>query len=161
VIEQMIVTILNAEKLIMSIHGKAESSENGRQPGTWDVVKAGLKHLLEKLNLSESGAREKVDALKSRTRLHNLAARGRDIFITPADVGSGSDDADYFAAAHVNFVIARNYAAHHDSLDEEFVVPNDLDPSQHLGRVAIQSTLTVALASLQTAADSQKPSGSG
>ena len=90
-----------------------------------------------------------LDRLKEKSKLLDLDMRGP-LFVCPTDIGSGSDDADYFAAAHANFIIARNYAAHHDSLDEAFVVP-DLDPSRHLGRIAMQSTVTVVLTSLQTA----------
>jgi hypothetical protein len=153
VIEQLIITILNAEKLVVSIHRKRQPGQNGSQPRTPQAVQDQLQLLLGKFKLSKGGiqarAMEKARALlKEKGPLHDLDAHGLQ-FVVPTDIGSGSDDADYFAAAHVNFVITRNYAAHHDSLDEKFVEP-DLDPSRHFGRIAIQSTLAVVLTSLQT-----------
>lgn len=152
VIEQMIATILNAEKLNVSVHRKR--SPNGRQPGTPSVARDQLCRLLTKFKLGKGGIQARsmsgLDRLiKKKGKLHGLDKRGP-LFVCSTDIGSGSDDADYFAAAHANFIIARNYAAHHDILDEAFVMP-DLDPSRRLGRIAMQSTVTVVLTSLQTA----------
>jgi len=128
VIEQLIITILNAEKLLVSVHRKRQPGQNRRQPGTRQVVRDQLQLLLREFKLSkdriQDRAMEKASVLlQEKSSLYDLDAHGLQ-FVVPTDIGSGSDDADYFAAAHVNFVITRNYAAHHDSLDEKFVEPD-------------------------------------
>lgn len=155
VIEQLITTVLSAEKLLVAIHRKRNPNPNGRYQETRKVLKDQLCFVLGKFNLTKNGIGTKAMAetgrlLKERSELHDLDARGRQIFVTTAEINSGSKEADYFAAAHVNFLIARNYAAHHDSRDEDFVVPNELDVSEHLGNVALKSTLTLVITCLQT-----------
>jgi hypothetical protein len=150
-IEQLLLTILSAEKVLVSIAlAKGRGAPNSELT---KIAKAQLDFTLTRFGLAANDVSRLMEAaqnlLDKHADLHDISSRGDRIFVSADAVGSGSAQADYFVAAFVNFVIARNYAAHHDSLDDRLVFPNELDVTEHQGRVALVSALSVVITCLQ------------
>ncbi|EGV16446.1 hypothetical protein ThimaDRAFT_4215 [Thiocapsa marina 5811] len=151
-IEQLLLTVLNAEKLLVSIAQNRNGGSGDRK--TRKIAKDQLNFTLGKFRLhgndvgrkSREAAKRLLDAYAD---LYDLGSRGDRIFVSADAVESGSVQADYFVAAFVNFVIVRNYAAHHDSLDSQLVFRNECDVGEHQGRVALRSVLSVVITCLQ------------
>lgn len=151
-IDQLVAMVLNAERVLAAVHRQRSGSR--RHSDLIPMVRGQISHLLPHLDLPDATAQrhviERLNALLPRTKLHEIANLNANLFILPADVSSGSPAADCVTAGFVNFVIARNYAAHHDSLDEDLIYPNDRGPADHLGRIAVVSSLMVVVSCLQS-----------
>lgn len=88
------------------------------------------------------------ELLNKHAFLHDLPTQQHLPLIKSADVGSGHAASDDAVAAFVNLIIARNYAAHHDVLDESLVYPSHTDP--HSGAESIRCALVSVVACLGT-----------
>jgi len=149
-IEQFNLTMMHAERVLS--HEYRERRQSAKYPEIRNLAKDTLNHLLCRWSLTGAVSRiaqERTrDLLKQHAMLHDLdPAQGLPL-VSPSEVASGSDTADHTAATLVNFVIARNYAAHHDAIDAELVYPSDEDPLKHPGGVAIACAIGAVVAAL-------------
>ncbi len=152
VIDQMNLAFMHAER-VLSFESRQRSGST-TYPEIRALAKDSLDHVLRKLGVAGSPivrlALERAhQLLQERAMLHDLDSTNGLRLVLPKEVATGSDAADTLVAAFVNFVIARNYAAHHDALDDEMVYPSNVDTGRpHQGGLALSSVLLVVVAVL-------------
>lgn len=151
-IEQFNLMIMHAERVLS--YEYRERQQSSKYPEVRKLAKDTLNHLLGRWSLTGDVSRiaqqRTKELLKQHAMLHDLdPAQGLPL-VSPSDVASGSDAADHSAAMLINFVIARNYAAHHDAVDANLVYPSDEDPLKHPGGIATTSAIGAVVAALLT-----------
>ncbi len=151
-IEQFNLAVMHAER-VMSL----ETRERGRRQGHSDVrplVRECLNHVLGRWGLLSRGfsrvVQRRVAELMTRAQLHDLEEASRLPLVDVQEVRSGNGAADQLIAAYVNFLIARNYAAHHDVFDFELVYPGGEKGAKHQGATALESVMLVVVTTLMT-----------
>ena len=152
-IEQFNLALMHAER-VLSLEYR-ERRQESKYPEIRNLAKDTLNHLLSHWSLTTGAvfqiAQQRTrELLKQNAMLHDLDPQQGLPLVTPTDVASGSTTADTAAAMLVNFVIARNYAAHHDAVDAELVYPTEGDAEKHPGGIAIKSALGAVVAALLT-----------
>lgn len=147
-IEQFNLILLNAERAIRSDHRSRTGASS--HADVRKLLRASLEHTLQRHAIATP--LERADAvcrarelLKERADLYELTAQGGLPFVASHEVGLRHATLDTLTAACVNFVIARNYAAHHDVLDWDLVYPSTDDTTPHPGGVALTSALIAVL----------------
>jgi hypothetical protein len=149
-IEQFNLIAMHAERVLSSeVRDRLPAS---RFPDVRSLARESFNHLLGKWGLTKgvvSAAAQTAVAslLKDRAQLHELDPAAGLRFARPEDINSGDSTVDALAAAFVNFVIARNYAAHHDSMDFDLIYPSTR-VTPHPGGTAVKSSLLVVVATL-------------
>lgn len=151
-IEQFNLVVLHAER-VMSYETRKRGTSS-RYPDVRAIAKDSLNHILGRWDLSKAGfsatAQSKaVSLLEERAQLHELGNSGLRL-VQVDEVRSGNPVANHLIAAIVNFVIARNYAAHHDDFDFTLVYPTTESASTHPGDTILESVLLVVLSILLT-----------
>lgn len=152
-IEQFNLTLMHAER-VLSLEFRERTGAT-KYPEIRKLAKDTLNHLLCRWSLtrgsvSRTAQQRTQDLLEQHAMLHDLDPQQGLPSVSPSDIASSSDTADHAAAMLVNFVIARNYAAHHDAVDAELVYPTEGDAEKHPGGIAITSALGVVVAALHT-----------
>lgn len=156
-IEQFNLIMMHAERTL-SLEFRERTGAT-KYPEIRKLAKDTLNHLLcrwslTKGSVSRTAQQRTQDLLEQHAMLHDLDPQEGLHLVSPSDIASGSDTADHAAAMLVNFVIARNYAAHHDAVDSELVYPTEGDAEKHPGGIAITSALGAVIAALCTRDDS-------
>lgn len=152
-IEQFNLILMHAER-VLSLEFR-ERNKATKYPDIRKLAKDTLNHLLcrwslTKGSVSRTAQQHAQDLLEQHAMLHDFDPQQGLPLVSPDDIASGSDTADHAAAMLVNFVIARNYAAHHDAVDAELVYPTEGDAEKHPGGIAITSALGAVIAALHT-----------
>jgi hypothetical protein len=153
-IEQFLLSILHSEKILSLIW--RNRNPNANYPDVRRLARDRLNTVLGGFGLTLRGigqvAMQRAQALlDQRAQLHNLNPQRGLGLVVVQDVQSGCNATDHLVAAFVNFVIARNYAAHHDALDSDLINPGDVNPNQHPGHLVLSSVLIAVLTTMQTA----------
>lgn len=150
-IEQFILVIIHAEK-ILSHAVRARRAEK-RFMDVRNLAKESLNRVLHAWKTPSHICRAAQDSAKSlliaHAQLHELNETDGIPFVLPETVGTCDTAVDLLVSAFVNLVIARNYAAHHDSYDVELVYPSD-KPGPHPGAIALRSVIISVLTTLQS-----------
>ncbi|CAG0991415.1 hypothetical protein PHYC_02319 [Phycisphaerales bacterium] len=92
--------------------------------------------------------RRMKELLVQRAQLHDLEEQTGLRLVAASEVASGNDVANELVAGFVNWVIARNYAAHHDVLDFDLVYSRRDANAPHPGSVALKAVLLSLLSVL-------------
>lgn len=150
-IEQFNLTLMHAER-VLSLEYRERRQEK-KYPEIRKLAKDTLNHLLcswslTKGTVSRIAQQRTQELLDMHAMLHDLDPQRGLPLVFPGDIASGSDTADHAAATLVNFVIARNYAAHHDAVDAELVYPAEGDAEKHPGGIAITCAIGAVVAAL-------------
>ena len=150
-IEQFNLTLMHAER-VLSLEYRERRQET-RYPEIRKLAKDTLNHLLcrwllTKGTVSRIAQQRTQELLAQHAMLHDLDPQQGLPLVSPSDIASGSNSADHAAAMLINFVIARNYAAHHDAVDAELVYPTDDDADKHPGAIAITCGIGAVMAAL-------------
>lgn len=146
-IEQFNLIALHTERVLRYV---ADRQHRGRskQPRSNSVIAAAIvrsvKFVASSVEIDEEWAEDEV---RRRTALHKMPAAS-DAICTPESVGIGDASADIVVAAHLNALIARNYAAHHDYLDDALIYPSRDGTKPHAGATLLSSCLLVVIAAL-------------
>jgi hypothetical protein len=149
-IEQFNLTMMHAERVLsFEYHERCRST---KYPEIRKLAKDTLNHLLCRWSLTGEVScitqKRTQELLEKHAMLHDLNPEKGLPLVSACDVASGSDTADHVAAMFINFVIARNYAAHHDVIDADLIYPSDEDPLKHPGGIAITSAVGAVIAAL-------------
>lgn len=148
-IEQFNLIALHTERLLRHV-AAVPLATAGKQDGSVKVIRSAAQRSLTHLHPAVSVPDQHVDdLLKRHTSLHSMPDLAQQICL-PSQVASGSDAADNLIAAHVNALIARNYAAHHDYLDDELIYPSRDEAKPHVGATLMSSCLLVVVAALHS-----------
>jgi hypothetical protein len=147
-IEQFLLTVLHTERVLSSIYRKRKQAS--KYPSLRELLRDTLNHVLQHLGLSSySVDKTHWEKWEKRAKLHDLPKALP--VVDPGDVNSGCDTVDRLVTSFANFLIARNYAAHHDALDADLIYPSKADPGQHAGHIALSSVLIAVVTTLQAA----------
>ncbi len=149
-IEQLLLLPLHGERILSQIHRSQPGSK--RFPEVRELVRGRLDRALVLTKCSGADRRNAIARAKElmkKAQLHAQDWGTSKLFVDNSDVELDSAVTRRLVAAHVNFVIARNYAAHHDALDDDLVFATDGDPTEHVGRIAMTSVLTTVLAAMR------------
>lgn len=143
-IEQFNLIGLHTERLLRDVIDR-------REPEIKPIVRAAICRAVRVVAKPyQNLAGKRVSELLEATRLHDQRP-AEELAISAAGVATGSDAADAIIAAHLNALIARNYAAHHDYLDNALIYPNRDKSKPHAGATLLSSCLLVVIAALQCA----------
>lgn len=149
-IEQFNLTLMHAERVLSLEYRERHRLQS--YPEIRKLAKDTLNHLLCRWSLSGEVSRIAQKRtqllLQQHAMLHDLDPQQGLPLVSSSDVASGNDTADHAAAMLINFVIARNYAAHHDAVDADLVYPNGEDADKHPGEIAVTSALAAVAAAL-------------
>lgn len=143
-IEQFNLIGLHTERLLRHVH-----TEIGRpEPDVKPIVRAALQRAVRRAAKSHlNAAGKRFSELLDETKLHQQRSAD-DLTIPSSAVGTGSTAADQLVAAHLNALILRNYAAHHDYLDDDLIYPSHDEAKPHAGATLLSSCLLVVAAAL-------------
>lgn len=154
-IEQYNLIGLHTERLLRDVGATDTNSPLHKQATSTRVMRDAAQRSLRSIGAAVTVTDQSIDTLLgTRTKLHNMPDLLSQI-CQPADVASGNNDADHVIAAHVNALIARNYAAHHDYVDHELVYPSSDDSKPHPGFLLVSSCLLVVFAALHAPPSAQ------
>lgn len=145
-IEQFNLAGLHTERVLRHVHTKLHKPEPEIKP----IVRAAVERSVRsaaKTHLNAAGQR--LSEMLEETKLHQQRS-AVDLTIPSAEVGTGSTAADQLVAAHLNALILRNYAAHHDYLDDELIFPSRDEAEPHAGATLLSSCLLVVIAALHS-----------
>jgi hypothetical protein len=119
-IEFLLLCVLHAEKILRDRYLEARPGTT-KLPSVTPLIVAEAGRVLRASGFPncDAGLHELEAALKNRGRLHDLQANPRNPFVTTTDFSWGSDLEKRLLVSFANLGILRNYAAHHDCLDEE------------------------------------------
>lgn len=149
-IEQFVLFTMHAEKVLSAI--LRERRPHQRAPEVRGLAKESMNFVLSKWTLGGHVSRAAQYSIKNmlqeRAQLHDLTERGSLPLVEPSNVNTGDVAANHLVAAFSNFVIARNYAAHHDCLDFMLVYPINRENTPHPGGRAIESVLLTVFSTL-------------
>jgi hypothetical protein len=150
-IEQFVLIVLHAEKVLS--HQLRAQQGSKRASDVRSIAKHSCNEVMSKWQLQGGGFSavtqpRLVQLIDQRAQLHDLDEAVGLPLVIPSEVASGKPVADHIIAAFVNFVIARNYAAHHDALDFELVYPTSEPGRTHQGALVLQSVVIAVLATL-------------
>lgn len=150
-IEQFILVIIHAEKILS--HAVRARRNEKRFMDVRALARESLNHVLHQWKTPSAVCRAAQEAakklLEKHAQLHELNEDDGIPFVAPEAVGTGDAAIDLLVSAFVNLVIARNYAAHHDSFDFELVYPTDKQ-GPHPGAIALRSVIIAVLSTLQS-----------
>jgi len=154
-IEQFNLIALHTERILRHVEMTLDPTKKN-QDSSNEVILAAVRRSLAAMPQAIVIAQSHLeDLVRKRTSLHKLPDPSQ-AWCRPTDVASNSADADTVVAAHVNALIARNYAAHHDYLDERLIYPSRDENKPHPGGTLLSSCLLVVLAALHTLAVRQQ-----
>jgi len=121
-VEFLLLCVLHAEKILRDRYLEARPGTT-RLPTVTPLILAEAERVLKAIGFPDcdAGLRELGTALKSRGQLHDLHLNPRSPFVAATDFSWGGDLGKCLLAAFANLGILRNYAAHHDCLDEELI----------------------------------------
>lgn len=145
-IEQFNLIGLHTERILRHVHSLLHSPESEIKR----IVRAAVERcvrLIAKAHQNEAGKR--LSELMDETKLHQQRPAAH-LAIAAEDVATGSAVADQLVAAHLNALILRNYAAHHDYLDDELIYPSGDETKPHAGARLMSSCLLVVVAALHS-----------
>lgn len=146
-IEQFNLIALHTERVLRFVDDHMHTGRS-KQPRSNDVVVAAILRSVAVVAPSAVVIEQWVkDEVRERTALHAMPPAS-DAICTPSSVGTGDSNADSVIAAHLNALIARNYAAHHDYLDDALIYPNRDGTKPHAGALLLSSCLLVVIAAL-------------
>ncbi|MBL8801854.1 MAG: hypothetical protein JNN27_07660 [Planctomycetes bacterium] len=146
-IEQFNLIALHTERVLRFVDDHMHTGRS-KQPRSNDVVVAAILRSVAVVAPSAVVSEQWVkDEVRERTALHAVPPAS-DAICTPSSVGTGDSNADSVIAAHLNALIARNYAAHHDYLDDALIYPNRDGTKPHAGALLLSSCLLVVIAAL-------------
>ena len=151
-IEQFNLTMLHAERVLSFEYRKR--CQTTKYPEIRSLAKDTINHLIGKWGFANKGAvsRDAQSAVKrllqERAMLHELDSDQGLQLVQSEEINSGSEAVDAICAAFINLVIARNYAAHHDAIDDELVYPPGRETEQHPGGIALSSALAAVVMAL-------------
>ena len=148
-IEQFNLIGLHTERILRHV-ASVQTPPTGKQSGSNAVMRDAIKRSLTIAATPVSITDPKLDGwLKQHTSLHAMPDLGR-YLCQPSTFATGDTAADQLITAHIHALIARNYAAHHDYLDDSLIYPNS-DPTQpHSGAALMSSCLLVVVAALHS-----------
>lgn len=148
-IEQFNLVALHTERLMRNGYDVFHPRQpEDPQPEARDVVLDAIERALRRAaDGYQSVAAKRADKLFRRTSLRTMPD-ATDLLVAPSDVNCGSSAADHVVAAHLNALIARNYAAHHEYLDDDLVYPGQDEAKPHVGATLLSSCLVVTVAAL-------------
>jgi hypothetical protein len=139
--EFLILCALHAEKVIRD-YNVAKRKPAGRLPGTKTFVSRAFEDLLRAYKIrGVGGGIAEFKRLASRADLHDLPRADR-LFVDESEVIWGDPVPKRVLAAFVNFLILRNYVAHHDSHDYEIIHTN-------IGETALRALLVPLVMTLE------------
>ena len=145
-IEQFNLIGLHAERLLRHVHALLHSPEPDIKP----IVRAAVERCVRfTAKAHQNAAGRRLSELLKVTKLHQRRS-AEELTITSAEVKTGSAAADQLVAGHLNALILRNYAAHHDYLDDELIYPNGDETKPHAGATLMSSCLLVVVAALHS-----------
>lgn len=145
-IEQFNLIGLHTERLLRDVHARFGKDEPEINP----IVRVAVGRAVRIVAKShQNAAGRRVSELLEETKLHDRRP-AEDLTISAAMVATGSDAADAVIAAHLNALIARNYAAHHDYLDDALIYPHRDETKPHAGAILLSSCLLVVIAALHS-----------
>jgi hypothetical protein len=143
-IEQFNLVGLHTERLLREVHAQSGKDEPEIKP----IVRAAIDRAVRVVDKSyQNKAGKRVSELLDETKLHDRRPADA-LAIRAAGVSTGSDAVDSVIAAHLNALIARNYAAHHDYLDDALIYPNSDKTKPHTVATLLSSCLLVVIAAL-------------
>ncbi len=156
-IEQMLLCTLHTEKVLSSYNSRFSGAT--KAPEVRKTVKRVLDAALCKFTRLTSKQRARTvrtadKLMGERGQLHTGVPEARDLFLAAESVCTGSRAGDLLTTAHINFVIARNYMAHHDLRDEELAFGGG--DKKAPGFVLLTSALTTLVTCLALQAKSAK-----
>jgi hypothetical protein len=145
-IEQFNLVGLHTERVLRHVHARIAKPEPEIKP----IVRGAVERAVRVVAKShQNGAGRSLSDLLEDTKLHQPRA-ANDLPIDPYKVNTGSPAADAIVVAHLNALVARNYAAHHDYLDEDLVGPSHDDKKPHPGFTLLSSCLLVVVAAIHS-----------
>lgn len=143
-IEQFNLIGLHTERLLRHVHAEIDKPEPEIKP----IVRAAVERSVRRAAKSHlNAAGKRFSELLDETKLHQQRSAD-DLTIPSSAVGAGSTAADQLVAAHLNALILRNYAAHHDYLDDDLIYPSHDEAKPHAGATLLSSCLLVVVAAL-------------
>jgi hypothetical protein len=141
-IEQFNLVGLHTERLLRYVAAKLTPSTTSKQEGSESVMREAAQRSLGHLPVPVAVPDPRIaDLIKKHTKLHTMPDVSQSLCL-PSTVASGSDAANQMVAAHINALIARNYAAHHDYFDDKMIGAP--------GASLLSSCLLVAIAALHS-----------
>ena len=145
-IEQFNLIGLHTERLLRHVHAEIGKPEPDVKP----IVRAAVQRSVRRAAKSHlNAAGKRFSELLDETKLHQQRSAD-DLTIPSSGVGTGSAEADHLVAAHLNALILRNYAAHHDYLDDDLIYPSHDEAKPHAGATLMSSCLLVVVAALHS-----------
>lgn len=145
-IEQFNLVGLHTERLLRHAHAKFSKPE----PDIGAIVAAAVERSVRATaKRSLNAARRRFKEMRGQARLYDQP-RAEDLTIESKNVATGSTVADQLVAAHLNALILRNYAAHHDYLDDDLIYPGPDRSKPHAGFTLLSSCLFVVVAALRS-----------
>lgn len=143
-IEQFNLIGLHTERLLRHVHAETGKPEPDVKP----IVRAAVQRSVRRTAKSHlNAAGKRFSELLDETKLHQQRSAD-DLTIPSSGVGTGSTAADQLVAAHLNALILRNYAAHHDYLDDDLINPSRDEARPYAGATLLSSCLLVVVAAL-------------
>ena len=137
-VEFLILCTLHAEKILRDDH--MARTMVTKVPGVRVITMSCAEVVLRSFGIPEasSAVQELGNALKLRDQLHNLPENPRDPFVVPGYFALEGKLGQLILASFANFVILRNYVAHHDCLDDQLVYTE-------MGETALNAVLIATL----------------
>jgi hypothetical protein len=120
--EFLILCALATERILRDRH-LARSTPPAKIPGVTRLITSAAGEVLRSLGISSPapGLKELAEVLGRKGQLHDLHLNPRNPFVAMADFAWGDPLSKSLLVTFANFGILRNYAAHHDCLDDQFV----------------------------------------
>jgi hypothetical protein len=119
-VEFLLLCVLHAEKILRDRHLEGKTGTI-KLPGVTRLILIEAEQILlaRGFHGCNEGLLELETLLNTKGQLHYLHLNPRSPFVEAVDVSWGGDLEKHVIASFANLGILRNYAAHHDCLDEE------------------------------------------
>jgi hypothetical protein len=114
--------VLHAEKILRDRYLEGRPGAT-RLPGVTKIILFEAEKILQAKGFSDcgEGLKELEDIMKIKGQLHELHLNPISPFVETVNISWGGGLEKSLTASFANFGILRNYAAHHDCLDEELI----------------------------------------
>ena len=123
-VEFLILCVLHTEKILRDAYlATAVTAATVPRLGAGALAKFSAEAVLRSYGFrrEQDGSQELASLLKRKSQLYTLPLNPRNPFVATTAFTWGDDLAKQLLTAFANFVILRNYAAHHDCLDDQLV----------------------------------------